>query len=242
MKLRVKRSLAAIALAMLLAAAIVCQAQQPASDQAPPDATAPQTTTPQPENPPNAVPGEDKQAPPEKREDQAAPEHNQPSPPNESTPPPQQAPAQKQAPESPPTKPATTGKTPKSKSGKIERPKKRKGVTAGSKTPAPATSGDPGKVVVRNGGAKDNAIRLSPGGTHEQELHTRENTAQLLTRTDANLKRVAGRQLTSAEQSTVDQIHAYIRQSKLATDSGDLARAHTLAFKAHLLSDDLAKR
>jgi hypothetical protein len=53
---------------------------------------------------------------------------------------------------------------------------------------------------------------------------------------------LASRQLSPAEQSTVDQIHSYMRQAKSAADSGDLARAHTLAFKAHLLSDDLAKR
>jgi hypothetical protein len=97
-------------------------------------------------------------------------------------------------------------------------------------------------VVVRNGGARDDVIHLSPGGSQEQEAHNRENTAQLLATTDGNLKRLAGRQLTPAEQSTLDQIHSYIRQAKAASDAGDLARAHTLAFKAHLLSDDLAKR
>jgi hypothetical protein len=37
----------------------------------------------------------------------------------------------------------------------------------------------------------------------------------------------------------LDQIHTYVRQSKAASDSGDLTRAHTLAYKAHLLSDEL---
>src|SRR5690242_4037851 len=44
-----------------------------------------------------------------------------------------------------------------------------------------------GKVVVRNGGAKDNTSQLSPGISKEQEQHDRENTNQLLTTTDANL-------------------------------------------------------
>jgi hypothetical protein len=95
--------------------------------------------------------------------------------------------------------------------------------------------------VVRNGGATDNVIHLSPGGSQEQEAHNRENTAQLLATTDQNLKMLASRQLSPAEQNTVDQIHSYMRQARSAADSGDLARAHTLAFKAHLLSDDLAK-
>jgi hypothetical protein len=64
----------------------------------------------------------------------------------------------------------------------------------------------------------------------------------LLATTDANLKSVAGRQLTPAQQSMVEQIHAYVAQSKAAADAGDLGRAHTLAFKAHLLSDELAKK
>jgi hypothetical protein len=32
-----------------------------------------------------------------------------------------------------------------------------------------------------------------------------------------------------------------MKQSKDASDSGDLARAQTLAYKAHLLSDELRK-
>ncbi|SRR6266568_4738153 len=107
----------------------------------------------------------------------------------------------------------------------------RKKATAGSQS---------GKVVVRNGGAKGDSPQLSPGMSQEQALHQRENTTQLLATTDTNLKRIAGRQLTPSQQSTLDQIHSYLRQAKAASDSGDVARAHTLAFKAHLLSDELA--
>jgi hypothetical protein len=96
-------------------------------------------------------------------------------------------------------------------------------------------------VVVRNGGAKDQSAQLAPGMTKEQEVHSRETTTQLLATTDANLKSIAGRQLTPAQQSILDQIRTYIRQSKEASDSGDVARAHTLAYKAHLLSDELKK-
>ena len=97
------------------------------------------------------------------------------------------------------------------------------------------------KVVVRNGGAKDQSAQLAPGMSKEQELHNRATTTQLLAATDASLKSIAGRQLTSAQQSLLDQIHTYIQQSKAASDSGDLVRAHTLAYKAHLLSDELRK-
>jgi len=105
----------------------------------------------------------------------------------------------------------------------------------------PTAASQSGKVVVRNGGARDNSAQISPAINDEQARHQRENTSQLLATTDANLKKVAGRQLTPAQQSTLDQIHAYLRQAKAASDSGDLPRAHTLAYKAHLLSDELAR-
>jgi hypothetical protein len=99
-----------------------------------------------------------------------------------------------------------------------------------------------GKVVIRNGGAKEGSAQLAPGTSKEQELHKRENTNELLATADANLKTVAGRQLTPGQQSMLEQIRTYITQSKAASDSGDLDRAHTLAYKAHLLSDELAKK
>ena len=95
--------------------------------------------------------------------------------------------------------------------------------------------------MVRNGGASDTTPQISPAMSQEQVLHRKETTAQLLATTDANVKRVAGRQLTSNQQSMLDQINTYVRQSKAAVDSGDVDRAHTLAFKAHLLSDELAR-
>lgn len=99
-----------------------------------------------------------------------------------------------------------------------------------------------GKVIVRNGGAKEGTSQLSPGTGKEQQDHSRENTEQLLATTNSNLKNVAGRQLTPAQQSMVEEINTYVKQSKAAADAGDLSRAHTLAFKAHLLSDELAKK
>jgi hypothetical protein len=103
------------------------------------------------------------------------------------------------------------------------------------------TSAPGHKVVIRNGGAKDESAQLAPGMSKEQELHNRETTTKLLTATDASLKGIAGRPLTAAQQTLLDQIHTYIRQSKAASDAGDLSRAHTLAYKAHLLSDELKK-
>jgi hypothetical protein len=112
--------------------------------------------------------------------------------------------------------------------------------SARRKRPAPKGAANH-KVVVRNGGANDDSVQLAPGMTKEQELRNREITASLLAGVDANLKNIAGRQLTPAQQGLLDQIHTYMKQSKDASDSGDLARAQTLAYKAHLLSDELRK-
>lgn len=105
-----------------------------------------------------------------------------------------------------------------------------------------ATHTQSGKVVVRNGGVKDDSEDLAPAMSQEQALHSRESTAELLASTDRNLKNVVGRQFSPAQQNMLEEIHTYVHQSKGATDAGDLARAHTLAYKALLLSGELAKK
>jgi hypothetical protein len=159
---------------------------------------------------------------------------------------------QKEAPSSAPppasaTPPAEQEKSeaqkPAPSNSKKSKPVARKTASKKRKPAAGAVgSSTDGKVVVRNGGAKDSSTQLTPGMTQEQQAHSRENTAQLLATTDSNLKTIAGRQLTDSQQSMLDQIHTYVRQSKAAAESGDLPRAHTLAYKAHLLSDELARK
>jgi hypothetical protein len=131
----------------------------------------------------------------------------------------------------PATHEPTQAQTPAKPAVKKRKPIKKKSASTQS-----------GKVVVRNGGTKDNSGQLTPAMSPDQELHSRENTAQLLATTDSNLKKVTSQQLSTAQQSMLDQIRAYVRQAKAAADSGDLTRAHTLAYKAHLLSDALASK
>lgn len=111
-----------------------------------------------------------------------------------------------------------------------------------TKSETPKSETQPGKVVVRNGGAKDASTQIAPATSPGQAQHDRATTAQLLALTDANLKRVAARQLTSAEQGTLGQIRAYVRQAKAASAAGDTNRAQILAYKARLLSDELARK
>ena len=138
--------------------------------------------------------------------------------------------------------PQTQPSTPPTSASKNTKPaykssaKKR---TAKTKTPVGIPSG---KVVVKNGGARETSGQISPGISAEQESHQRETTSQLLATTDANLKKIAGRVLTSTQQNMLEQIHSYVSQAKTAAKARDVTRAHTLAFKAHLLSDELARK
>jgi hypothetical protein len=77
--------------------------------------------------------------------------------------------------------------------------------------------------------------------TQEQASHQRENAEQLLASTETNLQQLAGRSLNSSQQETVGQIRNYMTGARSALKDGDTQRAHTLASKAQLLSDDLAK-
>jgi len=62
----------------------------------------------------------------------------------------------------------------------------------------------------------------------------------LLATSDANLKKISGRQLNASQQDTVKQIKSYMDQAKKAATGGDVQRAYNLAVKANLLSAELA--
>ncbi len=108
--------------------------------------------------------------------------------------------------------------------------------TAGA--PKPCT---PSKVIVRQGGTAEPSIQLEGGTNGDQTSHERDVANQILGSADANLKKIAGRQLNSNQQDMVNQIRQFMSQSKAAIDAGDLERARTLAWKAQLLSEDLVK-
>jgi hypothetical protein len=93
---------------------------------------------------------------------------------------------------------------------------------------------------VRNGGVDDPPVDLSPGLSPQQALYQTKSTNDLLATSDANLKKIAGRQLSPGQQDTVKQVKSYIDQAKAAESLGDVQHAHNLAIKASLLSADLA--
>jgi hypothetical protein len=110
------------------------------------------------------------------------------------------------------------------------------------KRDALSTSGSaPSKKVVRNGSTADPPIQLAPGPGQGQSSQQLQSTTQLLASADDNLKKIAGRQLNQNQQDSVKQIRVYIDQAKTAQAAGAVDRAHNLAVKAQLLSDDLAR-
>jgi hypothetical protein len=71
-------------------------------------------------------------------------------------------------------------------------------------------------------------------------LH-KSSTEQLRVATEENLKKIAGRQLSPGQQEMKNQVNQFMEQAKTAVAAGDLDRAHNLAMKARLLSDELLK-
>ena len=100
----------------------------------------------------------------------------------------------------------------------------------------------PRRVVVRNGSTEATGGQLEPGFSRVNEADQRQTIAKLQQLTDGNLKSISSRKLTSDQQDVVRQISFFMEQSRQATQDGDLVRAHNLALKAHLLSDELVRQ
>jgi ElaB/YqjD/DUF883 family membrane-anchored ribosome-binding protein len=83
--------------------------------------------------------------------------------------------------------------------------------------------------------------QISPGPTPAEATHSQSSTDQLLQSAETNLNSIT-RQLSKEEEAMRAQIKEFISQSRQATKDNDMARAHTLAVKARLLSDDLVKQ
>jgi|HubBroStandDraft_1064217.scaffolds.fasta_scaffold00367_25 hypothetical protein len=106
---------------------------------------------------------------------------------------------------------------------------------------ATASDGAPRKVVVREGGASEPTAQIIAGMTPAEAARQRQNAEQWLSSTDGQLKKLAGRTLDAPQQETVGQIRNYMDGARSALQEGDVRRASTLAEKARLLAEDLAK-
>jgi hypothetical protein len=93
---------------------------------------------------------------------------------------------------------------------------------------------------VKEGGTPENAP-LAADVPAAAAMQQRQTTAQLQAWTEAELRGI-NRSLSDDEKAMVQQIRAYLQQSRAAEAGGDTERAYNLALKAHLLSAELVKR
>jgi outer membrane biosynthesis protein TonB len=137
------------------------------------------------------------------------------------------------------TKPSSTArpdcKPAESSAAKTSKHRRTHRVVVPAGTPAEAGLT---KKVVRNGGVDDPTVDLS-GLSQQQVDHQIELTNQLLANSDADLKKISGRQLNANEQDAVKQIKSYLEQARKAVNDRDGHRAHNLAVKANLLLAEL---
>lgn len=122
------------------------------------------------------------------------------------------------------------------KTAEKTKPKHTRHATA--KKPEVAHNTPPKKVIQAEPAPTPEPI--SPGPTSDGG-NSQASTDQLLQGAQANLNGIT-RTLSKDEEAMRAQILEFIRLSKAATDANDPARAHTLAVKARLLSDELVKQ
>jgi len=111
---------------------------------------------------------------------------------------------------------------------------------AASGAPAPAPT-ETSKLIIQEGSGPNAQGQLAAGaGLEESSPRSKQTTEQLLQSAQANLNSI-NRPLSPEEQAMVAQIKDYMAQSRKATKDSDTVRAHNLALKARLLSDELVK-
>jgi hypothetical protein len=147
-----------------------------------------------------------------------------------------------------PAKPATTPDVAKAKPKPKPKPPAKKPAApkpAETEKTLPDTTtvakATPPRIVVQPGPATPTSdAPVVPDMSHTEEAHHRQTTEQLMLSTEANLKSLR-RVLNPDERSLLQQVQLFMAQSREASESQDLVRAHNLAMKAHLLSDELVR-
>jgi len=136
-------------------------------------------------------------------------------------------PAKPETPPAPPVQPPQTGENQVKKS-----PKEKKKHTH----PDPDA---PRKIVVKEGGTSETPTQVAPKVDPGKANYARVATTTLIADTDKNLERLKDFRLTRDQKATVEQIRLFLQQARDAFKQSDFERAHALAMKARLLSDDL---
>lgn len=97
------------------------------------------------------------------------------------------------------------------------------------------------KLIIQEGNSSNSEGQLAAGvGLNDSSARAKQTTEQLLQAAQGNLNGI-NRPLSPEEQAMVSQIKDYMTQAHKATEDSDTVRAHNLALKAYLLSDELVK-
>ena len=151
---------------------------------------------------------------------------------------PAQQPPEAQPTATPAEQPQTAGKT-----GEKSKPKHARHAAAKKPGEKPEVAHNtPRKIIpAEPAPTPQQTGQISPGPTPAGGGNSQASTDQLLQGAEANLNGIT-RTLSKDEEAMRAQIREFIKQSRNATTENDLARAHTLAVKARLLSDELVKQ
>lgn len=124
----------------------------------------------------------------------------------------------------------------------VRKPSPRK-PAGGEKSTTEVARNNPGKKVIPPEKAEPTppSGQISPGPTPADTRHDQAATDQLLRTAESNLNGIK-RQLNKDEEAMLAQIREFISQSRKATTENDPERAHNLAVKARVLSDELVKQ
>ena len=133
--------------------------------------------------------------------------------------------------------PATSTSTSSNPPTALQDPTNADAASAPATAPPPKNCPPP-KIIVRQGGVSEPSIQLAGG---DKASPKKDSVNRMLQSTEGNLKKLSGQTLDTTQQGTVSQIRQFMDQSKEALAGGDVERAHTLAWKAELLSEDLVK-
>jgi hypothetical protein len=151
---------------------------------------------------------------------------------------PQTATTQQQPPEKPAPAHRSHPHAPKKNGNEKPATANEKPATGNEKNTTEAKNIPPPRVVIQEGGTNGGSSQMSSG--QKEQAYNQSTTEQLLKGTDDNLRNLKP-QLSAEEQSMLSHIRDFVKQSEQATKDGDSVRAHTLALKARLLSDELVK-
>ena len=147
-----------------------------------------------------------------------------------------QGPEQNPPPANPPAAPVKAESPPESSAKK---PSKKEKKERKKHLPKPVDPDAPQKIVVKEGGTSETPTQVTPKIEPDKANYERQSTTGLIAAAEANLERLKDYRLSRDQKATVEQIRLFVKQAREANAAADFGRAHTLALKARVLSDDL---